>query len=164
MTRNSLRLSVATVAFGRHRPHGQIGSDEVAIGANAQRRVADQFSIGRCFVQGGGQLPPQPVAGHRQNILPRHHLGGLQIFAGAANNVQDIAASIDENARRGRSACNKDCSVSSRRLTLSSARLAPRCGRSCVRASDDGGTKSPSGAAQRARNVPLAQIEFRFAV
>ena len=85
----------------RHRPDRQIDGGEVAVGFDPQPRVAHRLSAGHGFVQGGGQLPPQPFAGHLQDVHAGLARGRFQVQAGAAVEVEDVAALVDERADRG---------------------------------------------------------------
>ena len=51
-----------------HRPDRQIDGGEIAVGFDPQARVAHRLSAGHRFVQGGGQVRPQPFAGHLQDV------------------------------------------------------------------------------------------------
>ena len=53
------------------------------------------------FVQGGGQIAPQPFAGHLQDVHAGLARGRFQVLAGAAVKVEDVAAFVDERAGRG---------------------------------------------------------------
>ena len=44
------------------------------------------------FVQGGGQVAPQPFAGHLQDVHAGLARGRFQVHAGAAVEVEDVAA------------------------------------------------------------------------
>ena len=89
------------VGARRHRPDRQIDRREIAVGFDPQARVAHRLSGGHRFVQGGGQVPPQPFAGHLQDIHAGLARGRFQVQPGAAVEVEDVAAFVDQRADRG---------------------------------------------------------------
>ena len=53
------------------------------------------------FVQGDGQVRPQPFTGHLQDVHAGLTRGRFQVLAGAAVEVEDVAAFVDQRAGRG---------------------------------------------------------------
>ena len=80
----------------------QVDQGEVAIGFDPQIRTAHGFFLSYGPVQGYGQVGPQTLAGHFQDVvgagLTRRR---LQVHAGAAMQIEDIAAAVDERPGRG---------------------------------------------------------------
>ena len=53
------------------------------------------------FVQGGGQVRPQPFTGHLQDVHASLTRSRFQVLAGAAVQVEDVAAFVNNGAGRG---------------------------------------------------------------
>src|ERR1039458_9780681 len=86
----------------RHRADGQVDHREVAVGFHAQARAAHCPGCPRGFVQGRGQVAPQPFAGHLQDVVDSSLARGrFQVQAGAAVEVEDVALASDKRGGRG---------------------------------------------------------------
>ncbi len=86
----------------RHRADGQVDRGEVAVGFDPQARAAHGLLVRRGFVQGRGQVAPQPFAGHLQDVVDAGLARGrFQVQAGAAVQIEDVALAVDQRAGRG---------------------------------------------------------------
>ena len=114
------------------------------------------------FVQGGGQLPPQPFAGHLQDVHAGLARGRFQVPAGAAVEVEDVAALVDERADRGVLLQQRPFGQLAQRELAFAGRLSggPRGG-SIFR---HGREKLSHGRAVCAVNILFALIQLRLAV
>jgi hypothetical protein len=128
---------------GGHRTDGQVDGGEVAVGFDPQSRAAHGFPGPRGFVQGRGQVAPQPFPGHLQDVVDAALAGGgLQVHAGAAVEVEDVALGVDQGPGLD-DLLQQACSVSSRSGSFpGTGRLFGGCG------------SASSGAVMGGRNRP----------
>ena len=71
----------------------------MAIGFDAQTRAVHHLPGADRLMQGLGQIAAQAFAGHFQDIADaRRARGRLQVHAGAAVQVKDVALIVDERA------------------------------------------------------------------
>ena len=78
---------------------GQVDCGEFAVGFDSEARMAHGFFAQRGFVQGCGQVVPQSLAGHLQDVADAGLTRGrLQIHPGAAVQVEDVAVLVYKRA------------------------------------------------------------------
>ena len=113
-------------------------------------------------MQGGGQIPPQPFAGHLQDVHAGLARGRFQVLAGAAVEVEDVAALVDQRTGRGVLLQQRPFGQLAQRKLAFAGRLSggPRSGPAFRQRRE----KLPHGRAVRASNILFALIQLRLAV